>query len=75
MMNTHIPGSQMYFGNRLRWLIFKQNRRSQTPITTMLSLQIRTTHNNTLVQLHQHKHTPTGHGFVDGSRGGGAPAG
>ena len=35
----------------------------------MPSLQIRTTHNNTLVQLHQHKHTATGHGFVDGSRG------
>ena len=46
----------------------------ETPITTMPSLPIRTTH-NTLVQLHQHKHTTTGHGFADGSRGGGAPAG
>ena len=55
-------------------LIFKQNRRSQTPITTMLSLQIRTTHKNTFVQLHQHKHTTTGHKFVNRSRGGGAPA-
>ena len=35
----------------------------------MPHLQIRTTR-NTLVQLHQHKHTTTGHGFVD-SRGGG----
>ena len=51
-------------------LIFKQNRRRQIPITTMPPLQIRTTH-NTLVQLHQHKHTTKGHGFVDGSRGGG----
>ena len=34
-------------------------------------LQIRTTHNNTLVQLHQHKQTTKGHGFVDGSRAGG----
>ena len=49
---------------------FQQNRRRQTPITTISSLQIRTTH-NTLVQLHQHKHTTKGHGFVDGSRGGG----
>ena len=56
-------------------LILKQNRRRQTPITTMASLQIRTTHNTTLVQLHQHKHTSKGHGFVDGSRRGGAPAG
>ena len=31
------------------------------------SLQIRTTHSNTL-QLHQYKHTTTGHRFVDGSR-------
>ena len=37
----------------------------------MPPLQIRTTHNNTLVQLHQHKHTTKGHGFVDGYRGGG----
>ena len=37
-------------------------------------VQIRTTH-NTIVQLHQHKHTTTGRGFVDGSRGGGVPAG
>ena len=29
----------------------------------MPSLQIRTTHNNTLLQLHQHKHTTTCHGF------------
>ena len=55
-------------------LIFKQNRRRQTPITTMPSLQIGTTH-NTLVQLHQHNHTSKGHGFVDSSRGGGVPAG
>ena len=32
-------------------------------------------HNYTLVQLHQHIHTPKSHGCVDGSRGGGAPAG
>ena len=50
-------------------LIFKQNRRRQTPITPMPPLQIRTTH-NTLVQLHQNKHTTKGHGFVDGSGGG-----
>ena len=56
-------------------LILKQNRRRQTPITTIPTLQIRTTHNNTLVQLHQHKHTPKCHWFVDGSRGGGASAG
>ena len=31
----------------LTMLIFKQNLRSQTPITTIPSLQIRTTHNNT----------------------------
>ena len=36
----------------------RQNRRRQTPITTMP----RTTHTNTLIQLHQHKHTPKGHG-------------
>ena len=51
-------------------LIFKQNRQRQTPITTMPPWQIRITH-NTLVQLHQHKHTTKGHGFVDSSRGGG----
>ena len=56
-------------------LILKQNRRRQTPITTIPTLQIGTTHNNTLVQLHQHKHTPKYHWFVDGSRGGGASAG
>ena len=55
-------------------LIFKQNRQRQTPITTMPHLQIRTTHNNTLVQLHQHKHTTKGHGFVNGSRRGGGCA-
>ena len=52
-------------------LIFKQNQRRQTPITTMSPLQIRTIHNNPLVQLHQNKHTTNGYGFVDGSRGGG----
>ena len=44
--------------------IFKQNRRSQT-----LSPLVK--QNNTLIQLHKHKHTTAGHGFVDGSRGGG----
>ena len=56
-------------------VIFKQNRRRQSPITTMPPLQIRTTHNNTLVQLQQHKHTTKDHGDVDGSCGGGEPAG
>ena len=46
-------------------LIFKQNRRGQTPITIMPPLQIRTTHDNTLVQMHQHKHTTKVHGFVE----------
>ena len=54
-------------------LIFQQNRRRQTPITTMPPLQIRTTHHTTLVQLHQQ--TKGFHGFVDGSCGGGEPTG
>ena len=33
----------------------KQNRRRQTPIITMPPLQIRASHDNTLIQLHQHK--------------------
>ena len=45
----------------------------QPPITTMPYLHIRTTHNYTLVQLHQH--TTKCHGFVDGPHGCGEPAG
>ena len=41
----------------------------------MPSLQIRTTHNNTLVRLHQHKHTTSCYGFVNGFCADGAPAG
>ena len=36
--------------------IFTQNRRRQTPITTIPPLQNRTRHDNILVQLHQNKH-------------------
>ena len=54
--------------------IFKQDRRRQTPISTMPPLQIRTTHDNTFVQLYQHKHTTQCQGFVDGSHGSGESA-
>ena len=49
--------------------ICKQIKRRPTPITTMPHLQNRTTHDNTVVQLHQNNHLAQGHIFVDGFHG------